>query len=170
MNELHIVYLSIGSNLGNRLSNIEKSFKLITEKIGEIVISAPIYENPPIGFETNDLFLNTCIGIKTTLSPFEILYKTQEIEVELGRTNKNTTQSYSSRIIDLDIIFYDNLTIENENLTIPHKQFRKRKFVLTPLNNICPNYIDPISKLSVNHLHSICQDDSSLIEINSSSN
>lgn len=166
MNELHIVYLSIGSNLGDRISNIEKSFKLITEKIGEIVLSAPIYENPPIGFESTELFLNTCIGIETTLSPNQLLIKTQEIEIELGRTNKSTAQNYSSRIIDLDIIFYDELIIENKNLTIPHKHFRNRNFVLKPLNDITPDLRDPISGFTIQYLHTICKDKSELTLLN----
>jgi 2-amino-4-hydroxy-6-hydroxymethyldihydropteridine diphosphokinase len=155
------VYLSIGSNLGDRLSNIENANTLIRNRIGEILSKSLIYENPPKDFTADILFYNMCVLIRTILSPIEVLDEIQSIEKELGRTNKTVDRLYSSRVIDIDIIFYNNQIIKNERLSIPHPLFRDRRFVLIPLNDIANRIIDPLTSLSVNQLLAVCADKSS---------
>ena len=159
------VYLSIGSNLGDRLSNIENANTLIRNRIGEILRKSPIYENPPLGFDADTLFYNTCVLVRTNFSPLEVLDEIQNIEKVLGRSTKTIDNLYSSRTIDIDIIFYNNEIIKNERLSIPHPLYRDRRFVLIPLNDIANTIIDPLTRLSVNELLAVCRDSSSLLVV-----
>ena len=146
------VILAFGSNLGDRSKHLQNAYDLVNKRCGEIKrISGPM-ENEPVGFESNDLFLNSCVLLITELSPMELLFQLKEIEREIGRENSNVSV-YTSRIIDIDIIFYGNQIFKNEHLQIPHPKFHERTFVLEPLSAICPNWIDPLSKLSIMELH-----------------
>lgn len=157
-----IVYLSIGSNLGNRLSNIQKAVDLIRLRIGNVEKISSVYENPPVGFVSESQFYNICLSINTSLTPIEVLNETQEIEFEVGRVEKTKDSGYTSRIIDVDILFYDDLIFEEPRLKIPHPLFSSRKFVLVPLNEIASKAIDPISLDSMNVFLSNCLDESQL--------
>ena len=159
------VYLSIGSNLGDRLANIENGLSLIRNRIGQILRIAPIYENPPVGFEADLLFYNTCVLVRTNFSPLEVLDEIQNIEKELGRFNKTIDHVYSSRTIDIDIIYYNDEIIKTERLSIPHPLHQDRRFVLMPLNDIATAIIDPLSGFSVSQLLIDCVDDSSLLVV-----
>lgn len=163
---MNIVYLSIGSNLGDRLGNINQSLEKIQANIGAIDCISKIYENPAIGFESDDNFFNLCVKISTNFSITEVLTFTQDIERQIGRKNKSNNGGYSSRLIDIDIIFFNSLIEDNKLVTIPHKQFHERMFVLLPLSELAPNYIDPISKLTVLELKNQCKDLSLLTEVN----
>jgi 2-amino-4-hydroxy-6-hydroxymethyldihydropteridine diphosphokinase len=162
---MNIVYLSIGSNLDDRLKNINQSLEKIQSSIGVIEIKSKIYENPPIGFESDDVFYNLCVKISTNLSLLEVLSSTQEIERQIGRKSKSSIEGYSSRLIDIDIIFFNSLIEDNKLITIPHKLFRERMFVLLPLSQLAPNFIDPITKFSVLELKNQCEDLSLLTEV-----
>lgn len=142
------VYLALGSNSGNREENILFAIKSINNKIGKVQFSAKYFENAAQGFESDTLFLNTCIQIQTELSPIALLVKIKEIELELGRQPKSS-KTYESRPIDIDIILYGDEVISTADLTIPHPHFRKRDFVLIPLSEIAPGLIDPISSLTI---------------------
>lgn len=161
-----VVYLSLGSNLGDRLENLQSAIRLIGQKTGEIISVSPVYETPPLGFESNDYFYNSCIAIQTDLTPDVLLGKLNEIEQLLGRTKKTAVENranvYSSRTIDIDILFYDDLILKTAKLTIPHTLFASRKFVLFPLNDIASDYVDPLSQRKVSELLSICKDLSDL--------
>lgn len=157
------VYLSVGSNLGDRFSNIENAIFLIRNRIGEIPKIAPLYENPPLGFEADTLFYNTCLLVITKLKPLEVLDRIQGIEKELGRTNKTSDKLYSSRTIDIDIIFYESEIIKEDRLIVPHPLFKYRRFVLLPLNDIGSDIIDPLTGLTVNQLLTVCEDKSPLL-------
>ncbi len=159
------VYLSIGSNLGDLLSIIENALTLIINRIGEILKKSPIYENPPLGFAADTLFYNACVLVRTNFLPSEVLDEIQNIEKELGRGSKTIDHLYSSRTIDIDILFYNDEIIKNERLCIPHPLYQDRRFVLVPLNDIATTKIDPISGLSVNHLLYVCKDNSSLLVV-----
>jgi len=159
------VYLSLGSNVGDRLSNIEKAQNLIRNRIGEILRKSPIYENPPLGFAADTLFYNTCVLVRTKFLPIDVLDEIQNIEKELGRTSKTINHQYSSRTIDIDIVFYNDEIIKNERLYIPHPLFKVRRFVLRPLNDISTTKIDPISGLSVGQLLADCIDNSVLLVV-----
>ncbi len=146
------LFLSLGSDIGDRKNNLEQAYELISEKIGPVVRKSEFYENEAEGFESENLFLNSCIEVNTNLKSEKILDELQAIEKLLGRSEKSIDQKYSSRIIDIDIILYGSHIIEQNKLTIPHKLYRKRTFVLIPLSEIAPNQIDPITQLTVKQL------------------
>ena len=139
------VFIGLGSNLGNRLSHLEKALTLIEERIGKIERKSNVYVSPPWGFEAKEDFYNAVILVRTNLDPLSVLSVLSNIEKELGRL-KNGTPGYESRIIDLDIIDFDNEILEAEKLTLPHASMHLRKFVLVPLNEIAPEWEHPILK------------------------
>lgn len=130
----HIVYIGLGSNLGNGRENLNLAISLLNERVGEVLATSNYVKSEPWGFESNNLFTNAVTVVKTDLSPFEVLDCTEQIEREMGRTNKHKAgENYSDRVIDLDIIIYDNVSITTERLTIPHPHYQKRTFVTAPL-------------------------------------
>lgn len=132
------LYLSLGTNLGDRQSNLETAISLIASRIGTVQAQSDIIETQPWGFESKNLFLNMAIKVQTGLEPLEVLQTTQAIEKEMGRTEKTGTQGYKDRIIDIDILLYDNLVIDSPQLTIPHPHMYRRPFVMEPLAQIAP--------------------------------
>jgi 2-amino-4-hydroxy-6-hydroxymethyldihydropteridine diphosphokinase len=159
MEKLTEVLFSLGSNLGNRNSYLEQAIQDINNQIGRVVKTSEIYECEPIGFEADTNFLNVCIKVETTLSALEILKNIAQIETNFGRV-KNTSDSYTSRIIDIDIIFYGDCVISSNELTVPHPSFRNRNFVLRPLADIDADRIDPLTQLSIRQLIRNNNDDS----------
>jgi len=145
------VILALGSNLGNRTKNIPRAIDRIQQEVGHVISIAEFLETTPIDMDTTESFLNTCIKVQTTFKPSELLHCLQEIEIELGRP-KNTKGKKVSRTIDLDIVFYDSAVIETTELCIPHKEYHTRSFVLIPLLQIAPNFIDPSKNLTVKQL------------------
>ncbi len=134
-------YLSLGTNEGNRHKNLEDSLDYL-DKVPEIniLIVSSIYETEPWGMLEQQLFLNLVILIDTALDPDSLLYTCQEIENKMGRQRR---VHWGPRKIDIDILLYEDLTIETEKLTIPHPYMEKREFVLAPLREICPELILP---------------------------
>jgi 2-amino-4-hydroxy-6-hydroxymethyldihydropteridine diphosphokinase len=134
-----IIYLSLGSNLDNREHYLLSAKDAIANDIGTIIAASSIYESKAVGFEGND-FLNQVIKIETALSPEDLLQKTQEIEQKLGRNEKTVLKNgipvYANRVIDIDILLYDDLQIDTETLTIPHPRMYEREFVMKPLNEV----------------------------------
>jgi len=133
------VYISLGSNLGNREQYLRLAKEAIGKKIGNIVVESSIYKSKAIDFEGND-FYNQVVKIETLLTPDFLLQKTQEIEKNLGRKKKTVIKKgkpvYSNRIIDIDILLYDDLQIDTEILKIPHPKMYEREFVRLPLAEI----------------------------------
>jgi 2-amino-4-hydroxy-6-hydroxymethyldihydropteridine diphosphokinase len=142
------VYLSIGTNMGDREKNLQTAIKLL-EKVPEIAIKklSSIYETDPVGFEDQSRFLNAAIAISTSFSPLELLQFIQKIEKSLGRKREIR---WGPRTIDLDILLYNQENIISEQLTIPHPRMFERGFVMIPLLEIYPHVIDiyNISKLA----------------------
>ncbi len=134
----HQVYLGLGSNLGDREANIHQAVSLIQERIGEVVRQSSLIETEPWGFESDNRFLNSVILCVTTLTPRQVLKATQKIERELGRKKKTplTSHLYSDRPIDIDILLYDDQTVDEPDLKIPHPLMHERDFVMTPLKEI----------------------------------
>jgi len=128
-----IVFLGLGSNLGDREQYLCAARDAILQDVGEILAVSSIYENDAAGFEGN-AFCNQVIKVKTALHPECLLQKTQEIETRMGRTHKtvikNGTPVYRNRIIDIDMLLYDDLQIDTEKLTIPHPRMYEREFVM----------------------------------------
>ncbi len=128
---LHIVYLALGTNLGEKSTNLLKAIKLIVERIGFVSAISSIYETEPWGFDSSNSFFNMVVEVHTDLNPEKLLDISQQIEKDLGRKEKSS-DVYQDRIIDIDIILYDNLKYKSENLILPHPLFHERDFVLKP--------------------------------------
>ena len=129
-------YLSLGTNLGDKEQNILKAYDMLEDRVGKILRRSTMIETEPWGFESQNTFLNSTICIETTLSPHELLVATQQIERDLGRTMKSTNGEYHDRIIDIDILLYDDLTIDEPDLKIPHPLMKERDFVMIPYNQL----------------------------------
>ena len=132
------LYLSLGTNLGDRRSNLETALILIDQQIGTVQARSEILETEPWGFDSSNSFLNMAIKLDTTLQPLEVLHTTQEIESKLGRSHKTENGEYHDRLIDIDILLYDDLVMETPELTIPHPLMYQRDFVMKPLAQIAP--------------------------------
>ena len=131
------MFLGLGSNLGNRQANIERAIELISERVGEVIRRSSLIETEPWGFESENIFLNGVILCETTLTPRQVLRKTQKIERDMGRKKKTVnSQLYSDRPIDIDILLYDDITVDEPDLKIPHPLMQERDFVMIPLQEL----------------------------------
>lgn len=157
----HEVYISLGSNLGNRKSYLQSATNLINQRIGKVEKISSIYQTPAWGFE-GEFFYNSCLIIKTSLLPNEVLDKLLEIEKVLGRVRNTKSKGYQSRCIDLDILLYDNLVIDTPILQIPHPQMQHRRFVLMPLAEISPEKVHPSLQKTIAELLKTTQDTSKI--------
>ena len=153
MNE---VYLQLGSNIGDRLDNLDQSIKIIIERIGNVLEKSSVYESTPWGVENQRNFLNQVIFVKSNFDPYTILDLVLQIEKDMGRIR---IEKWGERIIDIDILFIDDLIIESENLCIPHEFIAKRKFVLQPMCEIAPGFIHPKLNKTISQLLQECIDD-----------
>ncbi|MDD2602785.1 MAG: 2-amino-4-hydroxy-6-hydroxymethyldihydropteridine diphosphokinase [Prevotella sp.] len=136
MGKQHVVYLSLGSNIGDRRYNIQEAIRLVGEKVGMVFRRSSLVETEPWGFDSTNRFVNACIACQSNLTPQEVLTETQEIERQLGRTEKTKNGIYHDRSIDIDILLYDNLQINSPSLKIPHPHMLERDFVMIPLREI----------------------------------
>ena len=165
--------LLLGSNRGDKLSIIEQASQMVSDlSTGEIILS-PLYKSEPWGFNADEWFLNRAVFIDTEMGPEELLEKILSIEKILGRVRgeecrKNqmgeeecgAEREYSSREIDIDIIFYGSLVCKSEKLTLPHPRMHLRRFVLEPVAQIAPDFIHPGLGITVEQLLSECEDNS----------
>ncbi|MCH5176251.1 MAG: 2-amino-4-hydroxy-6-hydroxymethyldihydropteridine diphosphokinase [Prevotellaceae bacterium] len=133
---MHTVYLSLGSNLGDKEQNLASAVSEIARRIGDITAQSAFIETEPWGYDSKNTFLNAAVRVETELSPIDLLHATQQIERDLGRTHKSRHGQYHDRIIDIDILLYDDLHIQTPELTIPHPLMQQRNFVLIPLKEI----------------------------------
>lgn len=146
----HRVYLSLGSNIGNKRKNLLEAIRKIGElENTEVVKSSTILETEPFGYLEQDNFLNACLEIKTLMTAQEFLKEILQIELDMGRVREI---KWGPRIIDIDILFYDKEIIEEDNLAVPHPWICEREFVLDPLSEIAPNYIHPLEKKTITML------------------
>jgi dihydroneopterin aldolase/2-amino-4-hydroxy-6-hydroxymethyldihydropteridine diphosphokinase len=146
----HRVYLSLGSNIGNKRKNLLEAIRKIGElENTEVVKSSTILETEPFGYLEQDNFLNTCLEVKTLMTAQEFLKEILQIELDMGRVREI---KWGPRIIDIDILFYDKEIIEEDNLAVPHPWICEREFVLDPLSEIAPNYIHPLEKKTITML------------------
>ncbi len=134
--ELHKVYLGLGSNLGNKEDNIRKAIMLIDKRVGLVERQSSLIYTEPWGFKSENRFVNAVVLCQTKLPPRQVLCATQQIERELGRKNKSVSGCYSDRLIDIDILLYDDLRVDEPDLQIPHPLMSEREFVMIPLNEI----------------------------------
>ncbi|CAG0985862.1 MAG: 2-amino-4-hydroxy-6-hydroxymethyldihydropteridine diphosphokinase [Bacteroidetes bacterium] len=153
----NIAFIQLGSNLGNRLDFITLAKEEI-EKAGiKIIQSSSVYETEAWGETQQAPFLNSVIKTECIFSPFDLLKKLLEIEILFGR-NRNIENKWMERVLDLDILFYNNAIIKDKKLMIPHPHLQNRKFVLIPLNEIVPNHVHPLLGKKISQLLSECPD------------
>jgi 2-amino-4-hydroxy-6-hydroxymethyldihydropteridine diphosphokinase len=150
------VYIQLGSNLGDREGYLKQSQVMLIDEIGLIIKKSRIYESSPWGVENQGSFLNQVLLLETDVKPFDLLDRILNIEKEMGRVR---IEKWGERIIDIDILFYNDEIIETNNLCIPHPYISKRRFVLSPLDEIAKNYIHPILQKTINKLLSECLDE-----------
>ena len=158
----HKIYLSLGSNLGNKFENLQLAVNAIFEEIGAIKKIAPIFETPAMDFEGKD-FLNCVIQVESNQSAGHILDAILSIETKLGRVREEKV-GYSSRSIDIDMLFYDDEIINTEDLIIPHPEIQNRKFVLAPLVVLSPDFIHPTLNKSTSELLEVTSDSDEVIK------
>ena len=141
-----IAYLGLGTNIGNKRRNMITAAALLAERVGDILALSGFYETEPWGFESENFFLNAAVKLKTSsFSPLELLRITQRIEKELGRAEKSSGV-YHDRIIDIDILLYEDEVLQIPELTLPHPLMHERKFVMEPLAEIAPFVVHPVLK------------------------
>jgi len=161
---MHSVYLLVGGNLDNTHAKYERLFVLLEKHIGKIIDKSQFYESSSWGYESAHLFINMAICIETELSPKALIKETQRIESLFGRA-KTTSNQYKDRIMDIDIIFYDDIILDTEDLQIPHPRMHLRNFVLYPLAEICPELVHPVFKKDVGRLKAECGDEGEVVII-----
>ena len=139
-----MVYLGLGTNLGDKEQNLRMSIKKIEERIGNVVSLSAFYATAPWGFSSENSFLNAAVCVETTLLPLQVLEETQRIERELGRTEKSVNGLYADRLIDIDLLLYDDRVMDAEGLILPHPLMTERRFVMEPLSEIAPDVVHPV--------------------------
>lgn len=136
---MHKVYFSLGTNLGNREEMLNTAITHINEKIGTVLCQSSFYDTAPWGFRSDNRFLNAAVCCLTAMTPHEVLHESQNIERLMGRTRKSVDGEYHDRPIDIDILIYDDITVDTPELRIPHPLMREREFVMAPLREILPH-------------------------------
>src|SRR5687767_8316771 len=144
----HIVYLALGTNLGDRSANLKQTIAALTPQL-EVKAKSQVYETPPWGFEEQPKFLNQVVKANTYLDPEPLLKHLKRLEVALGRQESFPN---GPRLIDIDLLFYDNLVLNKPSLVIPHPRLHERGFVLLPLLDIAPNLVHPVHQKTVQEL------------------
>ncbi len=160
---MHKVFLGIGGNIGDKRNNFFKVNEIINERLGEITAHSSIYETPAWGFYSEDPFWNQVLIIESKLEAEEILWRIHEIEEEFGR--KRNKERYSSREMDIDILYFDDEYFETQSLIIPHPRIHERKFVLVPLTEIAPDFKHPLRRLTSIQMLENCRDESIIKKI-----
>ena len=153
---MNTIFLGLGSNLGDRMEYLGAAVKGIEAGIGHIDILSPVYETEPWRFNTNEKFLNMTVRAVTDLSPMDVLRGILKIELMLGRLR--TDSHYTSRVIDIDLLIYEDQVIDTNELIVPHPLMHERKFVLVPLCDIAPDFIHPKLKVPMLTLLELCED------------
>ena len=158
---MNIVFLQLGSNLGDRGRLLQDAIVAIKDRVGGLVEKSKVYESVPWRVEGQENYLNQILKVKTELQPDDVLSIILDIEKNLGRLR---LEKWGERLIDIDIIFYNDSIIETAELCVPHKHMHERMFVLTPLHNIAPEMVHPKYNKTVDELLQICTDKELVIE------
>lgn len=147
------IYFSLGTNLGDKEQNLCQAINHIQKRIGKVISQSAFYSTPPWGFTSNNIFLNAAILVNSSFSPFEILETSKHIECEMGRTHKSENGVYSDRVIDIDLLLYDDLILDTPALKLPHPLMHERGFVMKPLVEIAPEIMHPILKKTMQYIY-----------------
>ncbi|MCT4600294.1 MAG: 2-amino-4-hydroxy-6-hydroxymethyldihydropteridine diphosphokinase [Marinifilaceae bacterium] len=153
---MSVITILLGGNLGNRVEIMKKTINLLNEKLGDLINESAYYETEAWGFESDNLFLNKVVVYDTSLNPKEALLVCQDVEKQLGRLRHK--ERYTSRNIDVDILFFDDLILDTPDLIIPHPRIQLRRFVLKPLLEIDPDYVHPVLNKNIRTLLNECTD------------
>jgi len=153
---MNLIYLSLGSNLGQREQHLDEAVKLIQSRIGKIEAVSSYYESEAWGYTSENRFCNCCLSIRSNLPPLLLLDRVLEIEKEMGRERGGA--GYSDRIIDIDLLLYGDNQLDHPRLSLPHPSMEDRRFVLVPLAEIAPELIHPVSGLSISAMLRECSD------------
>ena len=146
------VYLSLGTNIGDKKHNLTRAIEALSLALGPCTAQSTFIETAPWGFDSDNAFLNCVVAYETELEPERLLDTTESIERRLGRTTKSTGNTYHDRIIDIDILLYGNVAVKSARLTIPHPLMHLREFVLEPLAVIAPSIVHPTIGKSIRQL------------------
>ena len=158
-----MIYLGLGSNIGDKLNFINSAEEEISKlKKTKVLRSSSIYKTEPWGIKSQEEFLNSVLEIESGLKPEELLIELKKIEIVLGRKNR---EKWFKREIDIDILFYDNFVLKNDTINIPHPEIQNRKFVLVPLCELNPGFIHPVLKDTLENLLKNSQDNSKIVKI-----
>jgi len=157
-------YLSLGSNIGNPIENLQLAIDLIAQRVGRITKISSVYKTASWGFDSDD-FLNICIEVSSHLNPENLLERVLRIEADLGR-NRGESTEYQARTIDIDVLLFDDEIIFYKNLTVPHPRMLERKFVLVPLAEIAPQLKHPVVKETIAMCSANCEDSSGIEKTN----
>ena len=158
-----LLLLQLGSNLGNRSTNLHQACLLIVESIGPIKSVSSIYETAPWGYDSKNGFLNQCITVWSDMDHYRILERIHLIEAKLGRQGRSL--DYIDRLIDIDILFYGDMVLSRPDLQIPHNKIQDRRFSLVPLAEILPEFEHPIFRKKISTLLSECIDNGKVVRI-----
>lgn len=161
--QTYSIFLSLGSNMGDRFAQLQKAIDALFEEVGSLCKLSSVYETPALGFD-GEAFLNCAVLVQTELEPLDVLKRILAIEKAMGR-QRNSSGEYSSRPIDIDILFIEDAIIESEVLTVPHPRLEERRFVLQPLIDINPNFVHPISKKKLGDILKETTDSSSISKL-----
>ena len=149
-----IVYLSLGSNLGDRVGYLQQATSLLSAVSDiKIVATSSFYESEPWQMNSENWFVNAIVQISTSLTPDELLKECQRIEAQLGRKRDLNSKNYIDRTIDIDILFYDDKIINTPNLTIPHRLFHTRAFLMVPMLEIAQDFVHPLFQKTIETLY-----------------
>lgn len=161
---MNTTYLLLGGNIGDSLLVFQQCEKQISEDIGEVSLKSSCYESEPWGFDHHSKFVNQVLKVSTSLNPIQLLEKCQLIEKQIGR-KRNSEVGYQARVIDIDVLFFNDLVFDEKELQIPHPRLHLRKFTLLPFNEINSSFIHPKLNQSIRKLLSVCSDKSEVIKI-----
>jgi len=154
---LHQAWIGLGTNLGDKISNLRRAIEELDQKEGKVISRSSVYESQPMGFRSDHLFFNMCIEYETSLSARDLMLFLQDIEEKMGR--QKSTERYTDRLIDMDILLYDSQLINTDDLIVPHPRLHERAFVLYPLAEISPFLVHPLMQKDIQSLLEVCPDE-----------
>ena len=158
-----VAYFSLGSNLGDRKGNLESAIQLLGERSGTIDALSGVYESPSWGYTSAHSYYNSCLGLRTSIEPVDLVEIALQVERDLGRVRP--AGGYDDRIIDIDLLLYGDLVMDHPRLVLPHPRMSDRGFVLVPLAEIVPDMVHPVSGITISSLLDRCSDRSVVIPV-----
>ena len=155
-----LIYLSLGSNLGNSREQLTLATEMIAERVGRLAARSRYYASAPWGYDSEHRYMNCCLVVDTVLDPLEVMDEILSIERDLGRPARGDTtgNTYQDRLIDIDLLLYGDLVMEHPRLKVPHPKMGDRKFVLVPLTEIAPDLVHPVQKMTIREMLERCPD------------